>query len=191
MDKRRASRFFPRRRLNGRGDADVAAREVALAYIVETAEPADQVELSEVLDAAFAVYAPALGYRPSPMDRDYTPLLEQNFVLKLIDRRLDSVGFAVLLPQPGRLYLEAIAVAPEHQRAGGGSMLLDGFEQLAAELCLPTTRLHTPPALSGPMRFYERAGYRLVGRYGLGRSARALFEKRVLTNLEVALGRRI
>lgn len=162
-----------------------------MAFIVETAEPADLPELENVLNAAFSAYAPALGYRPGPLDRDYTPLLEQNFVLKLLDRRLEAVGFAVLLPQPGRLYLEAIGVAPEHQRMGGGTQLIEGFEELCAELCLPTARLHTPPALSGPMRFYEQAGYRLVGRYGLGRTARALFEKRVLTNLEVALGRRI
>ncbi|MEL6978946.1 MAG: GNAT family N-acetyltransferase [Pseudomonadota bacterium] len=158
---------------------------------IEIAERADEAALAAVLNEAFAALAPSLGYRPGPMDRDYSSLLEQGFVLKLCDDHDQPIGFAVTLPRATHLYVEAIAVRPGAQGVGFGALLLAEVEELASELCLPRLRLHTDPSLNRPMRFYRAAGYRELGRQGFGSARRALFEKRTPTALELLLGRMI
>lgn len=152
---------------------------------------ADENALASVLNEAFAALAPSLGYRPGPMDRDYSSLLEQGFVLKLSDADGEPVGFAVTLPRATHLYIEAIALRLSAQGRGHGAQLISAVETLASELCLPRLRLHTDPSLSRPMRFYRSAGYQELGRQGFGSGRRALFEKRAPTALEILLGRMI
>lgn len=158
---------------------------------IRTADKTDEAALTTVLHEAFAALAPGLGYRPGPMDRDYSALLEQGFVVKLTDSQDLPIGFAVMLPRATHLYIEAIALLPEFQGKGYGALLLSHVERLASELCLPRLRLHTDPSLSRPMRFYSGAGYKELGRQGFGSGRRALFEKRVPTALELLVGRLI
>lgn len=158
---------------------------------IRTADRADEYALDTVLDEAFAELAPRLGYRPGPMDRDYSALLEQGFVIKLSDADDEPIGFSVTLPRATHLYIEAIALRPDWQGRGFGALLLAHVERLASELCLPRLRLHTDPNLSKPMRFYGAAGYKELGRQGFGSGRRALFEKRVPTALELLVGRLI
>lgn len=158
---------------------------------IKTAEREDERALETVLQEAFAALAPNLGYRPGPMDRDYSALLDQGFVIKLSDAGDAPIGFAVTLPRATHLYLEAIALRPDWQGKGFGALLLAHVERLASELCLPRLRLHTDPNLSRPMRFYRSAGYNELGRQGFGSGRRALFEKRVPTALELLVGRLI
>lgn len=158
---------------------------------IKTAERADEAALAGILNQAFAALAPRLGYRPGPMDRDYSALLDQGFVMKLVDASDASIGFAVTLPRATHLYLEAIALRPEAQGQGFGALLLSHVERFASELCLPRLRLHTDPALARPMRFYRAAGYKELGRQGFGSGRRALFEKRLPTALELLVGRLI
>lgn len=143
----------------------------------------DAPALRQAFLRAFAEHTPTLGYRPSPMDRDFEPLLEHNFGLAL-DWDGAPVGFAVTRPTPSHLYLEAIAMDPRAQGRGGGTALLGGVERLAGQLCLPMVRLHTAPSLTRVMRFYRHAGYQETGVTGHGAAARAGFEKAVATALE-------
>ena len=158
---------------------------------IKTAGRVDEEALSSVLTEAFAAIAPGLGYRPGPMDRDYSALLDQGFVVKLADLNDEAMGFAVTLPRATHLYIEAIALRPDYQGRGFGALLLAQVERLASELCLPRLRLHTDPSLNRPMRFYRAAGYRELGRQGFGSGRRALFEKRIPTALELLVGRLI
>lgn len=158
---------------------------------IKTADRADECALDVVLNEAFAELAPGLGYRPGPMDRDYSALLDQGFVIKLSDAGDEPIGFAVTLPRATHLYIEAIALRPDWQGRGFGALLLSHVERLSSELCLPRLRLHTDPSLARPMRFYRSAGYKELGRQGFGSGRRALFEKRVPTALELLVGRLI
>lgn len=151
------------------------------AFSVECACAEDVPELERVFASAFIVYVLKTGQRPPPMDRDYRRLIDDRFVLKLC-KGAKAVGFAALLPQQGRLYIDAIAITPEHQRQGGGSLLLQSIEELASQLCLGSVQLHTP-ARAGPLAFYRRLGYAEVSRDGNGRNASARFEKEVDTAL--------
>ena len=158
---------------------------------IKTAEREDERAMETVLQEAFAALAPGLGYRPGPMDRDYSALLDQGFVIKLSDAGDEPIGFAVTLPRATHLYIEAIALRPDWQGKGFGALLLAHVERLASELCLPRLRLHTDPSLARPMSFYRAAGYKELGRQGFGSGRRALFEKRVPTALELLVGRLI
>lgn len=150
----------------------------------------DESRMTTVLRDAFETLVPGLGYRPGPMDRDYSPLLDQCFILKLTapEDSPQAIGFAVTLPRASHLYLEAIAIDPARQGRGYGGVLLSAVEALASDICLPRIRLHTDPALDRPMRFYRNRGYRELGRQGFGSGRRALFEKRAPTRLELLVG---
>lgn len=155
---------------------------------LRAATPADAPAVRRLFTEAFTPIADELGYRPSPMDRDYGPLLSHCFGLALdVDGAV--AGFAITRPTPTHLYLEAIAVRPGLQRNGGGAFLLNGVERLSSQLCLPRVRLHTDPALMGARRFYRAAGYRDVGSAGEGCAARMLFEKPVTTMLTRVLAK--
>ncbi|MBX2854166.1 MAG: GNAT family N-acetyltransferase [Rhodobacteraceae bacterium] len=141
------------------------------------ADSADLPRLHALMRLAFAEYAPALGYAPQPMAQDYKPWVKQNLAMVLDDDADLLAGAAVVRPRPGYLYLDALAVHPVRRRRGDGRRLMAAVEDLASELCFERVRLHTPPVLSAPMRFYRRLGYREINRSGKGPEARALLEK--------------
>lgn len=154
---------------------------------VRPAKPRDARALRQVMQAAFAPYVQRLGYRPNPMDRDFGVYLKKNFVLALEDHGA-ACGFAVTRPDSrGGLYVEALAVRPEAQGAGGGRLLMEGVEALASSLSLDRVRLHTVPALPHLLGFYRHVGYRLIERAGGGTWERVMFEKPVRTALEIVL----
>ncbi len=160
--------------------------ELETPFAVDFAAPDDGAAMTRVFRDAFSFYVWKTGRRPPPMDRDYARLIEDHFVLKLTERG-DSVGFAALLPRRRALYIDAIAIAPQRQRMGGGSLLLARTERLASELCLTTVQLHTP-ARAGPLAFYRALGYRETNREGRGAHAYARFEKSIRTALDDLLG---
>lgn len=155
--------------------------ELETPFAVHLASPEDGADLARIFDDAFSFYVTKTGRRPPPMDRDYSRLISDNFVLKLSDGD-ENVGFAALLPQRRCLYLDAIAIAPVRQRAGGGRLLMEQVEELASELCLTSVQLHTP-ARAGPLAFYRGLGYEETMREGRGANAFARFEKPIETAL--------
>lgn len=158
-------------------------------FDVALASPDHAPAMQALFRRVFEAYAPALGYRPSPMDADYGPLLKDNFVLaaRPADASDAPVGFVVTAPRRGYLYVVAIAVDAPWRAQGAGRALLGGAERLAAELCLPVVRLHTPSSLRDPSAFYAAAGYTAIERAGEGPNSRTLFAKRVPTLLDALL----
>lgn len=81
----------------------------------------------------------------------------------LHDAQLGPIGFMTLLG-PG---VEALFVAPEHFRRGGGRMLLAHARYLKGPLHVEVNEQN-----SGAIRFYEANGFSITGRSPLDREGR-------------------
>ena len=68
-------------------------------------------------------------------------------------------GFGSVLPR--RSLLQAVYVAPAHQRRGVGAMILEAAERMAAVGGTAVLSTHAPPSAEG---FFAGAGYVAVGR---------------------------
>ena len=91
--------------------------------------------------AAYQHYVPRIGREPAPMAADYTaPAPHGQAWLAAEDGH--AVGFIILIPQPGYLLLENVAVLPAAQGHGGGARLLALADERARSLHLPEVRLY-------------------------------------------------
>src|SRR3712207_5372746 len=96
---------------------------------IRLAAPTDLKQVEAIVRAAYSGYIPRIGREPGPMLDDYAALIDQSRVHVLDDHGL--VGVLVLVPEPGAMLLDNIAVAPTAQGKGYGRLLLDFAEQEA------------------------------------------------------------
>jgi GNAT superfamily N-acetyltransferase len=82
-------------------------------------------------------------------------------------------------PEAPAVYLSSMAVAPQVQGQGIGRWCLGQAEGLAARQHLTCLRLdaYEGPAGAGP--FYEKCGYRALGRVPLSEAALIVYEKEI------------
>ena len=86
--------------------------------------------------------------------------------LHVISEGSDStiVGFISLLPIADHMFVESIAVLPEHQNKGLGTRLLTFAEQEAAHRGLASVRLFAKQKTIDGFAFYKYRGYRETDR---------------------------
>jgi len=117
--------------------------------------------LREIAVAAYGQYVPLIGRPPAPMTADYAAAVRsgQAWVAVAAGAGGGVQGFIVLLPQPGYLLLENVAVRPAAQGRGLGARLLAFAEEQARGLGLAEIRLYTNEAMTANLAYYPRHGY--------------------------------
>lgn len=116
--------------------------------------------IRSVTRAAYAKWVPLIGREPVPMTVDYAHALRAHrFDLLHVDGKL--AGLIETLRQPDHLWIENVAVLPQHQGRGLGRRLLDHAECLAIEAGLGEMRLLTNQAFAANVELYKRVGYRI------------------------------
>ena len=70
------------------------------------------------------------------------------------------MGILVLAPFHDHLLIDNIAVIPEYQGTGLGTLLLRVAEEQARAAALPQIRLYTNEAMTENLTYYPRHGYR-------------------------------
>ena len=71
----------------------------------------------------------------------------------------EVAGFIILIPRPGYLLLDNVAVLPAAQGRGIGARLLALAEDRARALGVPEIRLYTNAAMTGNLAYYPQHGY--------------------------------
>ena len=97
--------------------------------------------------------------------------------IRVADASAAILGYVSFYPGTDHLFVDAIAVLPQHQGAGLGSMLLQNAENAARREGLRSVRLFTDGTIAENMRFYSRRGYRETGRCEDGDFSRVYFSK--------------
>jgi len=142
------------------------------------AAEADVPALRSIAVAAYQRYVPRIGRQPAPMTADYlAPARHGQAWVATQDGQ--AVGFIILIPQPGHLLVENVAVLPAAQGRGIGAQLLALAEDRARSLCLPEIRLYTNEAMTENLAYYPRHGYTETHRAQQDGFHRVYFRKRL------------
>ena len=124
---------------------------------IRPATPVDVAAIERVVQTAYAKYVARIGRPPGSMLDDYAARVADGNVRVLEDAR-GLVGILVLLPQPGHLLLDNIAVAPERQGEGIGRRLLSAAESEALQRGFDELRLYTNAAMHENLVMYAKLG---------------------------------
>ena len=143
---------------------------------IRIAVEADAPALRRIAVAAYQHYVPRIGRRPAPMTADYAPAARGGQAWVAAEEG-QAVGFIILIPQPGYLLLENVAVLPSAQGSGVGVRLLALAEEQARELGREEIRLYANEAMTENLAYYPRHGYTETHRAGQGGFRRVFFTK--------------
>ena len=143
------------------------------------ASEGDAPVLRRIAVAAYQHYVARIGREPAPMRADYVAAARGGHTWVAAEQDGEIAGFIVLVPEPGYLLLENIAVLPTAQGKGLGARLLTLAEERAAALGLPEIRLYTNEAMTENLAYYPRHGYTETHRAQEDGFSRGFFRKRL------------
>jgi ribosomal protein S18 acetylase RimI-like enzyme len=126
--------------------------------MIRRAGPDDVDALRAIATAAYQKYVPRIGQNPAPMTADYAQAVRDQQAWAAIQNG-SIAGFAILIPRPGYLLLDNVAVLPAAQGHGIGARLLALAEDHARSLGLSEIRLYTNEAMTENLAYYPRHGY--------------------------------
>jgi len=130
---------------------------------IRAAAAADVSVIGQIVDQTYRHYIPRIGKPPGPMLDDYAARVSEG-VVWVIEEGSTIAGIIVLLPRPGYLLLDNIAVAPARQGAGLGRRLLAFAEAEAVRRGYREIRLYTHQTMTENQRLYAAIGYEETGR---------------------------
>ncbi|MBI3506333.1 MAG: GNAT family N-acetyltransferase [Proteobacteria bacterium] len=129
---------------------------MALSFRPASAADADTVRA--ITRAAYAKWVPLIGREPLPMRADPLAAI-RNHRVELACEGADPVAVVEMVPEPGCLLVENVAVRPDRQKLGYGDAILGRIEQVARSLRLPAVRLYTNKRFETNVAWYARRGF--------------------------------
>ena len=132
--------------------------------MIRRARTGDQAAVEAIVRAAYSPYIERIGKPPGPMLDDYGALIAEGAVSLLDDAAGDIAAIIVLLPKPGHLLLDNIAVLPDRQGQGLGRQLIDFAEAEARRRGYAELRLYTHEKMVENIALYRRLGFEETGR---------------------------
>jgi len=127
---------------------------------IRRAGPPDAAAVRSLTRDAYAQWIPVIGREPLPMKADYEKAVREHEIdLLYADDQLVALVEAFLAAD--HLYVENIAVSPEHQGKGFGHHLLNHAETKARNAGLGELRLLTNQAFATNVRLYQSVGFRI------------------------------
>jgi ribosomal protein S18 acetylase RimI-like enzyme len=127
---------------------------------ITRAQSPDAPALRQLVRAAYAKWVPLIGREPMPMTADYDKAVRDHEI-DLLYAEGSLVALIEMIPKPNHLFIENVAVAPEHQGRGFGRYLLNHAEVKARQANRPELRLLTNQAFDANIRLYQSVGYRI------------------------------
>ena len=121
------------------------------------ATSADIALVTALTHAAYTPWIAVIQREPLPMQTDYAEAI-QTHRIDIFDHP-DPVALIEMIPHDDHLWLENVAVHPDHQGSGIGRHLITHAEQVARSLGLPQIRLLTNAAFTRNLRFYAAQGF--------------------------------
>lgn len=123
-----------------------------------SARSEDHDEIVACVHGAYQGYVATIGAKPVPMLDDYAALIRHDCVTVAVEGGA-LIGLIVMWARADHWYVDNIAVWPEHQGRGVGTMLLAQAERVALAEGFGEIRLSTDEAMTADSTYYQRSGY--------------------------------
>lgn len=131
--------------------------------VVKSAKPTDVDTIRAIVRAAYSKWVPIIGREPRPMVADYESAIERH-QFGLLQVGDDIVGLIETDLKSDHIWIENIAVKPEEQGKGYGSILIAHTEMLAAEAGVGEIRLLTNEQFESNIALYAKASFTIDGK---------------------------
>ncbi|MCP4328624.1 MAG: GNAT family N-acetyltransferase [Alphaproteobacteria bacterium] len=128
--------------------------------------------------AAYEKYVAHIGREPAPMVADFARLIEDGHVWVATDDH-GLAGFVIFYRRGDHLHLENVAVFPNRQGEGIGTILVRHVEDAAEREGLAAIELYTNEKMTENLDYYRRLGYRETGRREEDGFNRVFFRKEI------------
>ena len=125
---------------------------------VRPALPEDHDQIVACVNAAYEGYIADIGQKPAPMLDDYKSLIRAEAITVACEGD-ELVGLIVMWARPDHWYVDNVAVWPNRQGSGIGSILLAHAENVARAAKFDEIRLYTNEAMTANTTYYEHRGY--------------------------------
>jgi ribosomal protein S18 acetylase RimI-like enzyme len=159
--------------------------------LIRVATPAD---LEAIIACAEQAFADTMQIESGAGECANDDLLEQihGRNLHVLSSRAGAriVGYIALLPVADHLFVDSIAVLPEYQGEGLGTLMLVFAEQEAFRLGLKSVRLFTKLKAADSFAFYQYRGYTETGRCDNDGYPRVFYSKEVAQSSVAAFAAR-
>lgn len=147
---------------------------------IRRAGPADAAAVRSLTRDAYAQWIPVIGREPLPMKADYEKAVREHEI-DLLYAGEQLVALIEIIPAADHLYIENVAVSPEHQGKGLGRHLLHHAEAKAGNAGLAELRLLTNQAFATNVRLYQSVGFRIDRTELFPNGSTAVFMSKLLT----------
>jgi ribosomal protein S18 acetylase RimI-like enzyme len=148
------------------------------ARSVRPAGPEDAAAIRDLVRASYARYIERIGKEPAPMLEDYAALIGAGEVWVSVEGE-EVLGVLVMRPAEDHLFVDNVAVAPDHQGKGLGRELMTFAEARARKDGQPEIRLYTNEKMRENVAVYAKLGFEETGR-GLDGGYRRVFMRKRL-----------
>jgi len=129
--------------------------------IIRKAEPSDSAILADIATAVYARYVPLMGQKPAPMLADFDVHIQSDSVFIIEIEPEKPLGYAVLQHLSDGVWLDNIAIWPNHSGQRLGSQLLAHCEAYASGFG-DTIKLYTNEVMTDNRDWYLRRNYQIT-----------------------------
>jgi len=145
-------------------------------------------QIAHIRPLIFSAFSPVAARMnktiPDDAWSDLGDYVDQRNLYILKDEDGDAIlGVLCLREGKDHIHVDTVAIHPDHQGRGLGTMLLQDAEMIAESRGCPHLRLHTPEVMDELLGFYEHLGFRETKRalpsHGRDDILRVHFEKEI------------
>jgi GNAT superfamily N-acetyltransferase len=122
------------------------------------ATSADASTVREITRAAYTKWVAVIGREPRPMTANYEQAVIDH-VIDLLEEDGRPIALIEFIPEPSHLLIENVAVLPDWQGSGIGTVLLGHAETVARSLQLNEMRLYSNALFLTNISFYAHRGF--------------------------------
>jgi ribosomal protein S18 acetylase RimI-like enzyme len=138
--------------------SDIRGDIVVAALTINAAKPTDVGSIRAIVRAAYSKWIPLIGREPRPMVADYEKAIEVHQI-DLLQVGPDIVGLIETALKADHIWIENVAVKPEAQRKGYGSILMAHAEKCGVAGGVAEVRLLTNEDFVSNVALYGKCGF--------------------------------